>query len=53
MIGKTKRSAQATDKEMSMKKYIKPSLTALGLLRDVTKFSGCRTSDADAICRVG
>jgi hypothetical protein len=24
-----------------MKKYIKPSLTALGLLRDVTKFS-CR-----------
>jgi len=24
-----------------MKKYIKPSLTGLGLLRDVTKFSGC------------
>jgi hypothetical protein len=24
-----------------MKKYTKPSLTALGLLRDVTKFSGC------------
>jgi hypothetical protein len=23
-----------------MKKYTKPSLTALGLLRDVTKFSG-------------
>jgi hypothetical protein len=23
-----------------MKKYIKPSLTGLGLLRDVTKFSG-------------
>jgi hypothetical protein len=24
-----------------MKKYIKPSLTGLGLLRDVTKFSSC------------
>jgi len=24
-----------------MKKYVKPSLTGLGLLRDVTKFSGC------------
>jgi hypothetical protein len=23
-----------------MKKYVKPSLTGLGLLRDVTKFSG-------------
>ena len=25
-----------------MKKYIKPSLVGLGLLREVTKFSGCR-----------
>jgi len=24
-----------------MKKYIKPSLTGLGLLRDVTKYSFC------------
>jgi hypothetical protein len=24
-----------------MKKYMKPSLKELGLLRDVTKFSGC------------
>jgi hypothetical protein len=24
-----------------MKKYVKPSLIGLGLLRDVTKFSGC------------
>jgi hypothetical protein len=24
-----------------MKKYIKPSLVGLGLLRDVTKFSSC------------
>ena len=24
-----------------MKKYVKPALTGLGLLRDVTKFSGC------------
>jgi hypothetical protein len=24
-----------------MKKYVKPSLTGLGLLRFVTKFSGC------------
>ena len=24
-----------------MKKYIKPSLVGLGLLRDVTQFSGC------------
>jgi hypothetical protein len=24
-----------------MKKYIKPSLTGLGLLRDVTMFSSC------------
>jgi len=24
-----------------MKKYSKPSLMGLGLLRDVTKFSGC------------
>ena len=28
-----------------MKKYAKPSLVALGLLRDVTKFSGCPTDD--------
>jgi hypothetical protein len=27
---------------MSMKKYIKPSLVGLGLLRDVTKYSLCR-----------
>jgi len=29
-----------------MKKYIKPSLTGLGLLREVTKFSdpGCKPS---------
>jgi hypothetical protein len=27
--------------EKRMKKYVKPSLTALGLLREVTKFSGC------------
>jgi hypothetical protein len=25
-----------------MKKYVKPSLTGLGLLRDVTKFSGTK-----------
>jgi hypothetical protein len=25
-----------------MKKYVKPSLTGLGLLRDVTKYSLCR-----------
>jgi hypothetical protein len=24
-----------------MKKYVKPSLIGLGLLREVTKFSGC------------
>ena len=29
-------------KEIHMKKYIKPSLVGLGLLREVTKFSGCR-----------
>jgi hypothetical protein len=30
------------NQERHMKKYVKPSLTGLGLLRDVTKFSGCR-----------
>jgi hypothetical protein len=30
-----------------MKKYIKPSLTGLGLLRDVTKYSVCRIWCAD------
>jgi hypothetical protein len=28
-----------------MKKYVKPSLTGLGLLRDVTKYSGCRETE--------
>lgn len=38
----THRSAQIESyKENNMKKYVKPSLTGLGLLRDVTKFSGC------------
>ena len=27
--------------ENNMKKYVKPSLIGLGLLREVTKFSGC------------
>ncbi len=28
-----------------MKKYVKPSLTGLGLLRNVTQFSNCRIGD--------
>jgi hypothetical protein len=32
-----------------MKKYIKPSLVGLGLLRDVTKYSGC---PAGRLCEV-
>jgi hypothetical protein len=27
-----------------MKKYVKPSLIGLGLLREVTKFSACRAT---------
>jgi hypothetical protein len=34
--------------EMLMKKYTKPCLKELGLLREVTKFSGCPT---EAFCR--
>jgi hypothetical protein len=34
-----------------MKKYIKPNLTALGLLRDVTKFSACIPSSFFVSCR--
>jgi hypothetical protein len=38
----THRSAQIESyKENNMKKYVKPSLIGLGLLREVTKFSGC------------
>jgi hypothetical protein len=33
-----------------MKKYVKPSLTGLGLLRDVTKFSrGCGEIECIAV----
>jgi len=32
-----------------MKKYTKPSLTTLGLLREVTKFS-CRTIEINDVC---
>jgi hypothetical protein len=32
--------------EMFMKTYTKPSLTALGLLRRVTKFSGCPAGES-------
>jgi hypothetical protein len=35
-----------------MKKYMKPSLTALGLLRDVTKFSGCPGEEINHVCLV-
>jgi hypothetical protein len=34
-----------------MKKYIKPSLAALGLLREVTKFS-CRGLEINDVCIV-
>jgi hypothetical protein len=34
-----------------MKKYVKPSLTGLGLLRDVTKFSGrCPGIEINDVC---
>ena len=38
-----------------MKKYVKPSLKGLGLLRVVTKFSGCPTGERDinGTCVVG
>jgi hypothetical protein len=38
-----------------MKKYVKPSLTGLGLLRDVTKFSGirCDAIVANSVCIPG
>ena len=37
-----------------MKKYVKPSLEGLGLLRDVTKFSGskCEGLEINAVCIV-
>jgi hypothetical protein len=38
-------------KEMFMKKYIKPSLTGLGLLRVVTKFSVCVPSAFYVNCK--
>jgi len=34
-----------------MKKYVKPSLTGLGLLRVVTKFSGCIPSSFFVNCK--
>jgi hypothetical protein len=37
--------------ERQMKKYVKPSLTGLGLLRDVTKFSGrCNGLEINDVC---
>ena len=40
-ISTTNWSALMTPKEMSMKRYVKPSLKGLGLLRVVTQFSTC------------